>query len=80
MEHIFYILIISNDISNKYLNRVQVIPLISNTNKLYPSETIIDLNRKSGKAMADQITTVCKLQVFNKIGVPLFCLKRSIKS
>ena len=44
MEHISYILINSNDISNKYLNRVQVIPLTSNTNKLYPSETIIDLN------------------------------------
>jgi mRNA interferase MazF len=60
--------IISNNISNKYLNRVQVIPLTSNTDKLYPSETFIRLNGKKGKAMADQITTVSKLRVFNKTG------------
>ncbi|MCH8012498.1 MAG: type II toxin-antitoxin system PemK/MazF family toxin [Candidatus Marinimicrobia bacterium] len=60
--------IVSNNMSNKYLNRIQVIPLTSNINKLYPSEAYIILNGKKGKAMADQLTTVSKLRVIRKAG------------
>jgi mRNA interferase MazF len=60
--------IVSNDISNKYLNRFQVVPLTSKVERLYPSEAYITLNDKKGKAMADQLTTVSKLRLISKIG------------
>ena len=64
-------IIISNDISNKYLNRVQVIPLSSKTDKLYPSETYVIIKNKQHKAMADQIATVSKKKVY-QIGLVEF--------
>jgi mRNA interferase MazF len=60
--------IVSNDIANRLLNRVQVVPLTSSVDRLYPSEAYITLNDRQHKAMADQITTVSKKRLTNKMG------------
>ena len=60
--------VISNNISNKYLKRYQVIPLSTQTDKLYPSEVLVRLAGKESKAMADQLTTVSELRFLNKAG------------
>ena len=61
--------IVSNDVSNKFLNRVQVVPLTSKTDHLYPSEALVVLEGKESKAMADQLATVSKSRLFRRAGI-----------
>lgn len=62
-------IIVSNDASNKFLNKVQVVPLTSKTDRLYPSEALVVFEGKKSKAMADQLATVSKTRLFRRAGI-----------
>ena len=61
-------IVLSNNAANAFLNRVQVIPITSNTERLYPGEAYVKLNAEKRKAMADQLTTISKQRLGTKIG------------
>lgn len=61
--------IVSNDAANRHANRVQVVPLSSKTTKLYPCEALVTVNGRESKAMADQIMTVSKERLTERMGL-----------
>jgi mRNA interferase MazF len=60
--------IVSNNVANRFLNRVQVIPLTTNIEKIYPGEAAVTIDGTPCKALADQLTTVSKTRLSNKMG------------
>ena len=61
-------IIVSNDASNQYLNRLQVVPMTSRVDRVYPSEAVVKVGRRRSKAMTDQLTTVSKKRLTNRMG------------
>jgi mRNA interferase MazF len=60
--------IVSNDAANAVLNRMLVVPLSSQTARVYPGEALVQLNRETCKAMADQLTTASRQRFRSRLG------------
>ena len=60
--------IVSNDASNRHLARVQVVPLSSSVERIYPSETVVTMAGQKSKVMADQIMTADKRRLTQMLG------------
>lgn len=60
--------VVSTDRANRYLNRVVVVPLSTRIDNVYPSEALITVKGGKSKAMADQIRSVSKARLLEKIG------------
>ena len=61
-------IIVSNDAANRNLSRVIVVPLTSNTERLFPGEARVDVAGTQNKAMADQLMTADKSRLKSRVG------------
>jgi mRNA interferase MazF len=59
--------IISNDAANRMLARVVVVPLTSNTSRLYPGEALVTISGVQSKTMADQIMAADKKRLKSQL-------------
>lgn len=64
------VLVVSNDINNKYNLTVSVLPITSNTDKIFPFEVFLPKGTgnlpKDSKIKADQIRTIDKSRFYQK--------------
>ena len=62
--------VVSNDASNRFLSRVQVIPLTpkAQSDRLYPCEALVVFNGHKAKVMTDQLAIVGKSQLLDRAG------------
>src|SRR5215207_10710371 len=61
-------IVVSNDAANTALNRLQVIPITSQTARVYPSEALVRLQGEPRKVMADQLTTASRKRLVGYLG------------
>src|SRR5689334_4978029 len=64
------VLIVSNNANNKAASTLTIVPITSNTTKVYPFEVLLEMQTtglsKRSKAQCHQIRTISKLRVINK--------------
>lgn len=60
--------IVSNNAATRVQNRVQVVPLTSNTTTVHRWEALVQVGGVPSKALADQIRTVAKARLTEHIG------------
>jgi mRNA interferase MazF len=59
--------IVSCNAANRVLNRVQIVPLTSMVASVYPSEALVRVGDRVNKAMADQLATVSKTRLKERL-------------
>jgi len=59
--------IVSNDAANRNLKRVVVIPLTTNTSRVFPGEARVTVAGEFCKAMSDQLMAADKLRLKEKL-------------
>lgn len=62
-------IVVSNNASNRVLERLQVVPLTTRIAQVFPGEALVTLNGALRKAKADQITTISTNRLGSKMGV-----------
>jgi mRNA interferase MazF len=62
-------IILSNDAANRNLARVVMVPVTSNTGRVYPGEAVVTVDGQSNKAMADQIMAADKARLKSRLDV-----------
>jgi mRNA interferase MazF len=62
-------LVISNDSGNEFSARVIVAPITSSAVRIFPFQVAIELNGKTRKILLDQIRTLDKARLKNRIAV-----------
>jgi mRNA interferase MazF len=64
------VLIVSNNANNKAASTVTIVPITSNTKKIYPFETLLEVKEsglpKRSKAQCHQVRTISKLRIKGK--------------
>jgi len=60
-------IIVSNDSANRNLKRVVVVPLTTNTSRVFPGEARISVAGEFCKAMSDQLMAADKLRLKEKL-------------
>ncbi len=76
-------IVVSNNAANQALNRVQVAPLTTNAERVYPGQALITLNGEARRACADQIATASKERLRGKLGevssADLLAVERAVR-
>ena len=60
-------IIVSNDSANRNLKRVGVVPLTTNTSRVFPGEARVSAAGELCKAMSDQVMAANKLRLKDKL-------------
>ena len=63
------VVIVSNDAGNIMSSRVIVAPITSSVTNVYPFETRVTINGKDGKILLDQVRSVDKQRLLEKITI-----------